>query len=88
MQIMTENRSTASSESLSDSLPSLNISADTSESDDNHSNDQDNNLFVNGNLQPYRFQPVHNSDSESDNDEGPIADDNDDIENRRTNTDW
>ena len=42
----------------SDSLSSLIVSADTTASDENQFNDEAN-LFVNGSIPPYRFQPEY-----------------------------
>jgi hypothetical protein len=69
-------------------LPSLNISADTSEDVDNNSNESDDNVFVDGNVQPYRFQPMFNTDSEPDEVDNVVGSDSEDDDNRRQNTDW
>ena len=72
-----------------DTLPSLNVSADTTASDENRFDDEDN-LFVNGSIPPYRFQPEYSKnevDVLESNDN--ISDDQTDEErNRRDNTNW
>ena len=80
---MSENRNSETESTGSDSSPALNVSVDTT-SDDNVSKDQ-NVEFVDG-LQPYRFQPIYDTDSkqEDDNDLANVI--LDDI-NRRT-SDW
>ncbi len=51
---MASDHSSSSSESSSDNLSSLNIRADTTESDDDAAESQ--NVVVD--IQPYRFQPI------------------------------
>lgn len=90
---MSENRSSNSSASERSSLSSLNISADMLEStDDDSSSDEQEEYAINGNLEPYRFQPVYSSDTEPENDDDDVFvdNDNDDVNanDRMTNTEW
>lgn len=86
---MSENHSSTTSESSDDSLSSLNISADTSGSDDNRSLNQEDELLLIGNVQGYRFEPQYHSDSESENgDAAAIGLTEEEAEQRRTTTNW
>ena len=73
----------------SDSLPSLNVSADTMASDENQFHGVDN-LFGNGSIPPCRFQPEY-SENEIDvleSDDNISDDQTDEERNRHDNINW
>jgi hypothetical protein len=84
---MSESSDFTSSENDNYSLPSLHVDADTTERDDSSSGDNENVIFV-GNVPPYRFEPVHHTDSESDDHDEFVVINSQEAEDRQLNTDW
>lgn len=83
---MSDSSDFTSSEIDSNSLPSLHIDADTTDRDDS-SGDSENDIVV-GNVRPYRFEPIHHTDSEPDDDDDFVVINSQEAEDRQLNTDW
>lgn len=84
---MSESSDFTSSESDNNSVPSLHVDADTTESNDSNSGDNENVIVV-GNVRPYRFEPVHHTDSEPDDNDEFVIINSQEAEDRHLNTDW
>jgi hypothetical protein len=83
---MSDSSDFTSSEIDSNSLPSLHIDADTTDRYDS-SGDSENDIVV-GNVRPYRFEPIHHTDSEPDDDDNFVVINSQEAEDRQLNTDW